>query len=239
MLQINNFTVHVFHYCLNFVILSIIAYAFVNAFDMNKTKECTVLIADDHAIVRFGLGLLLKEVNTQTKCFEATSYEQARDILAEQPVDLLILDIHMPGGDNIKSVEDFKVDFPQVKILIFSSYPEKIYAARYIKAGADGYLHKDATEDSMKKVITAVLRGELLALMHEECKDTLTDETYQMSTLSDRELDVAKLLADGLGNLEIANSLSLQMSTVSTYKKRVFDKLNVNNISELIQKLTF
>ncbi|WP_113663213.1 response regulator transcription factor [Pedobacter nanyangensis] len=204
---------------------------------MSEKEKLTILIADDHAIVRFGLALLLREMNPATKCIEAISYEQVRAMLATQHIDLLILDIHMPGGDNIRSVEDFKIDFPELKILIFSSYPEKIYADRYLKAGADGYLHKDTSEEGMKNAIRLALKNER-SWTTEDHKHTAPYIAHHLDVLSDRELDVARLLAEGWGNLEIANSLKLQMSTVSTYKKRIFDKLNVNNIPELIQKFS-
>ena len=201
---------------------------------MKEKEQLSVLIADDHAIVKYGLSLMLKEMYGDPKCFEAATYNEVYNLLSQKHVDLLILDISMPGGNNIKSVEDLKITYPNLKILIFSYYLQNLYADRYFKAGADGFLHKGTPESEMKKVISAIVCGE-----HAYRPTSINSEsfTHPMEILSDRELDVAKLLSLGMGNLEIANALTLQMSTVSTYKKRIFEKLDVGNIPELIQKL--
>lgn len=195
-----------------------------------------ILVADDHSIIRFGLKLLLKKMYPGMSYFEATSYQQAEEILAEQMMQLVILDISMPGGGNIKAVTDFKSQFPETKILIFSSYPEKLYAERYLNAGADGYLHKDTAPQQITEMVRALISDEGAQTLSYEQQEVAAADKSPLDVLSDRELDVAKLLADGLGNLEISNALALQMSTVSTYKKRIFNKLDINNLSELIKK---
>lgn len=201
---------------------------------MEEKEELSVLIADDHAIVKYGLSLILLEMYVDVKCFDAATYDEVYNLLKREHVDLLILDIAMPGGHNMKSVEDLKMSYPELKILIFSAYQEHVYAGRYLKAGADGFLHKDTPETKIKKVISAIVSGQE-GLRSTNIRTMSFSNSIEM--LSDRELDVAKMLSLGMGNLEIANALDLQMSTVSTYKKRVFEKLGVLNIPELIQKL--
>lgn len=200
---------------------------------MNEKVKPTVLIADDHAIVKYGLTLLLKEMYGNPECFEAATYEEVYNLLEQKHIDLLILDISMPGGDNMKSVEDLRIAYPNLKILVFSFHKQNLYAERYLKAGADGFLNKEIPESKMKKMISAIVSGEQVFRPTEKDATALS---HPMEILSDRELDVAKLLSLGLGNLEIANTLNLQMSTISTYKKRVFEKLKIRNIPELIQK---
>lgn len=200
---------------------------------MNEKQQLSVLIADDHAIVKFGLSLMLREMYVNPRCFEAGTYDEVHDLLRQHHIDLLILDISMPGGDNMKSVEGLKMAYPKLKILVFSFHPHNLYAERYLKTGADGFLNKDTPESKIRKVISAIICGEQV---FKPAPAYAKAPSHPMEILSDRELDVAKLLSLGMGNLEIANTLNLQMSTVSTYKKRIFEKLKIRNIPELIQK---
>ncbi|SOD13387.1 response regulator transcription factor [Pedobacter xixiisoli] len=202
---------------------------------MHRKTAPAIIIADDHLIIRFGVNLILKKMYPNFTPYEASSYPEVKKILAEHSIQLLILDIDMPGGENIRSVSEFKQQYPDTKILIFTSYPEKIYSARYLTAGADAYLNKEASHDLLKETIRGLISGDVSFIAQPRFNNT--SSTNQLDVLSDRELEVAKLLANGRGNLEISNMLDLKMSTVSTYKKRVFNKLDVDNLSELIKKI--
>lgn len=201
---------------------------------MKLQEKLAVLIADDHAVIRLGLRLIISDMHQMYVHHEAKTYQEVHHTLEQNLIHLLIIDIGMPGGDHISAIESIKLNHPELKIIIFSSYPEHIYAARYLKAGADAYLHKDAGEEIIKKEIFNVLhspRGLQAKPAH------ISNHSDTLSILSDRELDVANLLSNGLGNLEIANMLDLKMTTVSTYKKRIFEKLGVANLPDLIKLL--
>lgn len=131
----------------------------------------------------------------------------------------------------IPELKDIQSD---LKILVFSGY-DKDVAIQYIREGAEGYLNKQSSEEEIKNAVKTVIEkgyfypAELIGLIIQNKRDNPVEK------LSSREYEIFKLLADGNGNLEIANRLNIQMSTVSTYKKRIFQKLNVGNIAELIK----
>src|SRR5688500_9926427 len=108
-----------------------------------------VLIADDHAIVRYGTNLLVKEVLPEGIIQEAVTFEQMIQLLDTQPFDLLILDINIPGGNNLQMIDVVRLRQPAVKILIFSGYDEQLFAIRYLQAGANGYLMKHSPQSEL------------------------------------------------------------------------------------------
>nr|WP_280695329.1 response regulator transcription factor [Chryseobacterium sp. H1D6B] len=132
-------------------------------------------------------------------------------------------------------ITDLKMIQNDLKILIFSGH-EKDIAIQYIREGAEGYLSKQSSEEEIKTAVKTILEkgsyypADLVSFFIEKFQENNTAEK-----LSSREYEIFQLLADGQGNLEIANALNLQMSTISTYKKRVFEKLNIKNIAELIK----
>lgn len=202
-----------------------------------------ILIADDHSIVRLGASVIIKESIADAEIVQAQTYDEVYHQLKKKSFDLLLLDINMPGGNNIKVVKEILDIQPQLKILIFSSYEENLYALRYINAGASGYLNKNTAMSELKNAINNIMmRGKYMSEAVKELyiqKLTSTkssfDENNPLNKLSNREMDVAKHLIKGLGILEIATFLNLSSSTVSTYKSRVFEKLNVQNIPDLIE----
>ena len=110
-----------------------------------------VLIADDHAIVRHGITLVLKDVVPQATVFQEETFSDALKTLNTRPIDLLILDINIPGGNNIEMIELVKLKHPQIKLLMFSGYDQYLYSERCINAGADGYLRKSASPSEIKQ----------------------------------------------------------------------------------------
>lgn len=202
-----------------------------------------ILIADDHSIVRLGASMIIKECIPNTDIQQAQTYDEVYNHLRKEPFDLLLLDINMPGGNNIKVVKKLLDIQPAVKILVFSSYEESIYALRYIDAGACGYLNKTTAMSELKNAIESIMtRGKYMSDTVKELyiqKLTTSKSSFvknnPLHKLSNREMDVAKHLTKGLGILEVAKLMELSSSTVSTYKSRVFEKLNVGNIPELIE----
>jgi two-component system invasion response regulator UvrY len=202
-----------------------------------------ILIAEDHAVVRIGTKHLLKSLIPESTISDVDDFDKILQELEVKSYDLLILDINIPGGNTTKMVETIRLKSPGIRILMFSSYDEQLYGLLYLQAGADGYLSKDAPEEEFKTAVMSVLNN----------KKYMSEDMQQMNinrlinpkeylpdpivSLSPRETDVMNLLKEGLGTAKIAEKLSLQLSTVSTYKARIFEKLGVKNIVELITKI--
>ncbi|MGO3108571.1 response regulator transcription factor [Sphingobacterium sp. JB170] len=202
-----------------------------------------ILIADDHSIVRLGASVIIKETLPTATILQAQTYDEVYATLNNSPIDLILLDINMPGGNNINVIKKILSILPSIKILVFSSYEENLYALRYIGAGAAGYLNKNTAMSELKNAIQSIeSRGKYMSdTVNELYVQKITsskasfNENNPLFQLSNREMDVAKHLIKGLGILEVANLMGLSSSTVSTYKSRIFEKLNINNIPELIE----
>jgi DNA-binding NarL/FixJ family response regulator len=208
-----------------------------------KDQNYHVLIADDHAIVRYGTSLVIKELLPSGVIREAHNFDQALKLLETNKFDLLVLDINIPGGNNLQMIDVIKLRQPSIKILIFSGYDEQVYALRYLQAGADGYLVKQAPEAELKmavqtiqnndKYISHTVRQSLLNGL--STKNALT--LNPLTSLSNREMEIMQQLVLGAAVAEIGASLGLQVSTVSTYKSRIFEKLKVTNVVDLVEKV--
>jgi len=201
---------------------------------MNKK----ILIVDDHLVVRNGVAMVLEKQIQEVEIFNAENFFEAVALLREEYFDLVILDINIPGGKNTEMITDLRAIQPSVKILIFSAHEEEQYAVKYISAGANGYLNKLSSEEKMMFAINSIfesssyISAELLTkLVHTRTSNKIINP---LEVLSKREHQIAQLLIKGNGNLEISNMLDIHMSTVSTYKARVFEKLKINNLVELI-----
>lgn len=201
----------------------------------------SILVADDHAVVRHGISLLLQEMIPDIRVTYAWDYDSLMKGLDEKPVDLVICDINMPGCDSFHVIDDMRTIQRSVKILIFSAYREDLYAPRYMQAGANGFLHKDSENEQIVKAVMTVLdNGKYIS---EAVKERLINKVLANSKhtvenplelLSQREMEVARLLLQGQGLLEIANLLKLHIATISTYKKRIYEKMQVSSLPELI-----
>lgn len=198
-----------------------------------------ILIVDDHLVVKTGVKIILQsEIEGLSISFGSDFYDLLQ-ILSEENYDLIILDINIPGGKNTEMIAEIKAIIPKVKILMFSAYEEASHALRYIQAGANGYLNKLSGEDKIVAAVNSIMNhGEYIpddirSLL--QAKKLNNEPINPFDKLSNRELEIAKLLIKGNGNLEISNALNIQMSTVSTYKNRIFEKLKINNLVELIE----
>jgi DNA-binding NarL/FixJ family response regulator len=188
-----------------------------------------VLIADDHALVRAGLKQLLHDNGRFADISEAASGTQVIDKLRDEPADLLILDINMPGRGGLDILNHVRTTHPEVRVLVLSGYPERQYAVNALKAGARGYVSKDGPPEELLKAVTRVLAGrryvssslaELLAADLEQDHDRPLHED-----LSEREFQIFCKLATGQSVSEIAGELSLSVKTVSTYRSRLLEKM--------------
>ncbi|CAM4044678.1 response regulator transcription factor [Flavobacterium antarcticum] len=211
-----------------------------NSFKMTNLSK-TILLADDHSVVRQGISMILKESYKDLTILHAADFETALTQLRNNAVYLLVLDISIPEGKGVQMIELVKAINPEIKILVFSAYEEELYAMRYLKAGAEGYLNKLSSETEFKKAFKSMLEDG--TYMSEAIKQKIINATLKkesdnpLDILSNREIEIARLLVKGEGNLEIANKLNLQTSTVSTYKNRIFEKLAISNTVALVSLL--
>lgn len=206
-------------------------------------SKMNILITDDHDIVRLGSSIVIREVIPGASIQQANNFSDTISMLQSSPFDLLLLDINMPGGNNIKMIDEVLSIQPDIKILVFSSYEESIYALRYMQAGASGFINKNNTKEELKNAIQSIL--EKGRYMSPEISNQYIDSITQgkssklkanpLNLLSNREMDVAKFLVRGMSIIEVSKKMDLKNSTVSTYKTRIFDKLQLDNIADLIE----
>ncbi|HEY0610872.1 MAG TPA: response regulator transcription factor [Chitinophaga sp.] len=202
-----------------------------------------ILIADDHSIVRYGLTKIIATLPESLTVSTVEAFDDAVNLLSKQPFDLLILDINLPGGNSIQMLHAVRLQRPNIMVLIFSAYDEKMYAIDYLMAGADGYLSKNSSEEETKLAIQTLLKREkyMSAVTRQQMLNKLNQhkqpEVNPFDTLSVREIEVMNLLTKGIPLQKIADVLHLQVSTVSTYKTRIFSKLEINGIIELLEKI--
>jgi len=193
-----------------------------------------ILIVEDQVVVQMGLEILLEQTFVGLEVNFASSFSSALEHLAREAVDIIILDINIPGGENSKMIQKFRDLQPGVKILVFTGLEEEIYAAHYLQAGADGFVSKIKDEKLLLTMIRKML-SEGKFFKKEEINEVLI--TNNFSELSASEQRVMYLLIQGKYTKEIASDLNLKVSTISTYKSRIFEKLNVGNVIDLIKRV--
>ena len=200
----------------------------------------TILIADDHEIVRHGTRIIIESFATKYNFIEASSSVQVMQVLSSEPVKYAILDMFLEDGNVFSSIQQIPAYFDQTKILVYSMNAEKIYARRLMQQGVRGFVSKQSTLAEFEIAIRTLLKGEiyLSAGLKQSLVNTLKADFCQnpVDLLSDRELEVVEYIAMGQGAKEIANRLNLDITTVSTYRRRAFEKLDVQNMIELKEK---
>ncbi|MEO6541381.1 MAG: response regulator transcription factor [Ferruginibacter sp.] len=196
-----------------------------------------ILIADDHTVVRKGLRqILLDEFPTAVINEVADAEELIKKVMTEK-WDVVVSDLSMPGRSGLDALQQIKLSYPDLPVLILSIHPEEQYALRALKAGASGYLSKDTAPDELVKAVQKVLLGKkyISQSIAEKLANTFSADAdlSPHEKLSDREFDVMKLLANGKAVSEIAEMLSLSVTTVSTYRARVMTKMELKSNSDL------
>lgn len=204
----------------------------------HSIKKYKFITADDHDIVAKSLVYMLKDLYKDCEVFQVDKVNQIIQILQKETIDLLILDISFPEGDTLGIIPKLREIQPNLKILIFSGHDENIYAMRYFHANINGYVSKLINLNEVKNAILEVMnnRKSFSKVIQEQILDNsiLKKPSNTLQQLSNREFEIAKLFVKGYGNTEICQELDLQKSTVSTYKNRIFEKLEVGNVAELI-----
>ncbi len=200
------------------------------------------LLVDDHVVVRSGIKLLLLEIFKPAEIYEAADGEGVLEKLKEHTFDLIILDIQMPKTDTISLMEIIHQQYPDVKVLVFSMSAEKIYAKRFLKAGAKGFVSKESPLEEIIKAVNQILNDR--RYISDSLADFLADESLTSKTdnpfnrLSAREFEIASMLLSGGTISSISKSINIRVSTVGTHKTRLFDKLGVVNLLELKELAT-
>lgn len=198
-----------------------------------------VLVADDHAVVRRGVVQILDEAPDLVAAGEASSGRQVLQKVQENDYDVLVLDIGMPDGSGLEVLHQLRTLRPELRVLILSMYPERQYALRALKAGAAGYLTKESAPDELVAAVRRIAQGGkyITQSLAEELTAALVGEAEKSpeEILSDREFQVVCMLAEGKTIAGIAEELSLSVKTISTYRARVLEKLNLSNTAEIIR----
>jgi two-component system invasion response regulator UvrY len=189
-----------------------------------------ILIADDHTVVRRGLKQILLEAFPFAEIEEVADAEELFKKILKHKWDVVISDISMPGRSGLEVLQQIKLDQPKLPVLILSVHPEDQYALRVLKAGASGYLNKDSAPEELVKAVNQVLLGKkyITATIAEKLASNLDQDSAKQlhELLSDREFEVFKLLASGKSVSLIAEQFSLNVSTISTYRARIMEKMN-------------
>jgi two-component system, NarL family, invasion response regulator UvrY len=203
-----------------------------------KTNPIKVLIADDHDIVRQGIKTILSDVSDISVTGEAESGDEVLKKIQELDIDVVIMDYDMPDRNGLDTLIELKAMSPQLPVIILSMFPEDHYGVRFLKAGASGYLGKSNVTQQLVEAIRRVVNG------HKYISPNLADklvlelnrdsEGPLHTKLTDREFQVFHFIASGKRLKAIAEELHLSINTISTYRSRILEKMEMKNNSDLI-----
>ncbi len=197
-----------------------------------------LLIADDHPIVRNGIKDIIQDISASFEIDEAEDAHEVVQKVITNDYDIIILDISMPGGGGLNALKQIKVSKPDTKVLMLSIYDDEQYINRALKAGASGYLTKSVASDELELAIKKILNGE--KYLSSEVASKMASYIYTQrekqkhELLSEREYQVFLYIVQGHTTSEIAEELHLSPKTISTYRDRIMDKMEMSRNSELI-----
>ena len=204
-----------------------------------KESSIKVLVADDHEIVRQGLKTIISEHSDLSIAGEAENGNQVLKILKKIKVDVVLLDFDMPEKNGLDTLIELKALYPKLPVMILSIFPEDHYGTRFLKAGASGYLQKSSATDQLIDAIRKVFNG------GKYISSALTDklvtglnkdkEQFLHESLTDREFQVFRLLATGKKLKEMADELCLSINTISTYRSRILQKMDMKSNADVIR----
>lgn len=197
-------------------------------------KISRIILADDHSFIRLGLIQILKDEFPAATIKEVSDGETLIKEVILHDWDLVISDLDMQGRSGLEALEQIKATKPETPVLILSIYPEDLYAVRVLKAGASGYLNKNSAPEELIAAIRRISLGK--KYITAEIAEKLIDSKYDgkpHESLSNREFEIFKLLAAGKTLSQIADMLSLALSTVSTHRSHIMDKLSLSTNAEL------
>jgi two-component system, NarL family, invasion response regulator UvrY len=197
-----------------------------------------ILIADDHAVIRTGMKYLLARHFTDVQTGEADACSTLLSALEKDTYTHLILDMQLGDCNSLERIPDILARYPDLLLMVYTMSPETIYGKRLLQMGVLSFISKEEEEEKLITALTLFLEGrpyisESLRTILEQEQNRTGQSTNPFDDLSEREMAVLRYLLQGLRVKEIANRLDLKMSTVATYKVRIFEKLNVNNVADM------
>ncbi len=194
-----------------------------------------ILLADDHSIIRRGLIQILKDEYPSAEITEVSDGESLVQQIGIQDWDLVISDLDMPGRSGLEALLQCKIIKPNIPVLILSIYPEDLYAVRVLRAGAAGYLNKNSAPEELISAVQRISMGRkyISAEIAEKLLINLDSDKHPHELLTNREFEIFKLLALGKTLTQIADALSLALTTVSTHRGRIMEKFGLSTNSEL------
>jgi DNA-binding NarL/FixJ family response regulator len=198
-----------------------------------------VLLVEDHPIVRHGLMMLINDEADLNVCGEAESVKDAAEQVRKTNPDVVVVDIALGDGSGLDLIKELHIAYPDLPILAVSMHDESIYAERALRAGAKGYIMKKAAMDSLLVAIRRVISGEIYlseamsARLLKKLMNPGDINTSPIDSLTDREFQVFRLFAEGVGPSEIANRLQLSVKTIETHREHIKEKLGLKSGTEL------
>src|SRR5271155_1370048 len=209
---------------------------------VTRAKKKTVFIVDDHPLLRQGLALLVNRERDLVVCGEAEEAQTAMSEIALKKPDILIADISLNGPDGLDLLKNLRTLYPDLPVLILSMHDESIYAERALRARANGYIMKQEATEKVLVALRRILAGDIYLsekmankLLHQYISGAPADMNSRLSALSDRELEVFRLIGEGRSTRQIAETLHLSIKTVETYQAHIKDKLSLRSGRELVQ----
>ena len=207
-----------------------------------RPKKCRVLLVDDHPIVRQGLSLLIDREPDLSVCGEAEDAHSVFHAITTLRPDLVVLDISLNGPDGLDVLKEIRTKTGSLPILILSMHDESIYAERAMRAGANGYIMKHEAAEKVLVAIRRILHGEVYlsdrltdSMLRQYVRGASPGKTSPLVSLTDRELEVFRLIGEGHGTRQIADELHLSVKTIESYQARIKEKLALRNSRELVQ----
>ena len=208
-----------------------------------RTARRTIFIVDDHPIVRQGLALLINRESDLAVCGDAEEANSAMQLIASIRPDLVVVDISLSGPDGLDLLKSIRAHDPNLPVLILSMLDEMLYAERALRAGANGYIMKQEATEKVLVAIRRILGGEIYVsdkmankMLHRFVGDAPVRDPSPMAELTDRELEVFRLIGEGHGTRQIAEKLHISVKTVESYQAHIKEKLSLKNSRELVQR---
>jgi DNA-binding NarL/FixJ family response regulator len=207
-----------------------------------QSAKAKVFLVDDHPIVRQGLGLLINREPDLVVCGEAEDAPSALQRMASAQPDLMVIDISLDGPDGLELLKIIRLKEPILPVLILSMHEESTYAERSLRAGANGYIMKQEATERVLVAIRRILEGKVYLserltnkMLEQFVHGAGSSKNDPLMTLSDRELEVYRLIGAGHGTRQIADQLHVSVKTVESYQAHIKEKLSLRNARELVQ----
>jgi len=204
-----------------------------------KESSIKILVADDHEIARQGLKTIISEHSDLSIAGEAENGNQVLKILRKTKVDVVLLDFDMPEKNGLDTLIELKALYPELPVMILSIFPEDHYGTRFLKAGASGYLQKSSATDQLIDAIRKVFNGGkyISSVLTDKLVTGLNKDKEQFlhESLTDREFQVFRLLSTGKKLKEMADELCLSINTISTYRSRILQKMDMKSNADVIR----